>query len=844
MTTFPVALRALADLSHDPRNARTHDDAQIEQIAASIIEFGFTAPVAADRDGIVRAGNGRLDAVALIYGRGGQIKAPDGTLIPVGMIPAIDCSSWTEDQCRAYALADNRIALNAGWNQAVLDAEIAALAGMDFDLSLTGFDADEIEASMKRMAQGLEPEAETGSAIPRGAGSLSREFLIPPFSVLSAREGWWQERKKAWLALGIASEVGRGDNLLRFSDTLLEPDPDKRAALKEAAPVVKGNGWANGGPARRDVKFYEKKRQWEADNGRKISTTEFREKHWDGGERKPGEVPGGLVYGAMNMADGSERTITGTSIFDPVLCEIAYRWFSQRGGTVLDPFAGGSVRGVVAGALGRRYVGIDLRDEQIEANREQWVEISAAIEAEASGPGWAGDEISDPEALTPIERRGDIWVKRDDLFNVGGAGGGKVRSCLALAKAAKDAGAQGIVTAGSRSSPQVNIVARVAAHIGIGARCHCPSGELAPEVLAAVEAGAEIIQHQAGRNSVIVARAREDAEQSGWAEIPFGMECDEAVAQTRKQVRDIPEGVARIVCPVGSGMSLSGLLWGLIDQGLDIPVAGIVVGADPIKRLDRYAPPNWRDMVELIPSGSDYHDEAADAGVEGLRLDPHYEGKCVPFLEADDLLWVVGIRQSAKVADPNGLIDPAGMVAPDWRAGDSDQLLPLSIEGEQEFADLVFSCPPYGDLEVYSDRDGDISNLPGDEFDKSYASIIAKAVACLKPNRFACFVIGDYRDKDGLYRNLPGKTIEAFEAAGASLYNEAILVTATGTLAIRAGKSFRTTRKLGKTHQNVLVFVKGDPRLAVADLGQVDISAAPDISEAVLAENEIPSATE
>lgn len=157
---------------------------------------------------------------------------------------------------------------------------------------------------------------------------------------------------------------------------------------------------------------------------------------------------------------------------------------------------------------------------------------------------------------------------------------------------------------------------------------------------------------------------------------------------------------------------------------------------------------------------------------------------------------------------------------------------------------MIFSCPPYGDLEVYSDRDGDISNLPGDEFDQAYASIIAKAVACLKPNRFACFVIGDYRDKDGLYRNLPGKTIEAFEAAGASLYNEAILVTATGTLAIRAGKSFRTTRKLGKTHQNVLVFVKGDPRIATAEIGVVDTSAAPDIDEAVLADAEIPSATE
>ena len=62
---------------------------------------------------------------------------------------------------------------------------------------------------------------------------------------------------------------------------------------------------------------------------------------------------------------------TGTSIFDPVLCELAYTWFSPPGGVVLDPFAGGSVRGIIAAALGRKYIGIDLRPEQVQANEEQ-----------------------------------------------------------------------------------------------------------------------------------------------------------------------------------------------------------------------------------------------------------------------------------------------------------------------------------------------------------------------------------------------------------------------------------------------------------------------------------------
>lgn len=69
---------------------------------------------------------------------------------------------------------------------------------------------------------------------------LAQTFSYPPFSVLNAREGWWQERKRQWLALGIKSEVGRGENLLGMSDTMLEPDPEKRAAMQAAREAGKG----------------------------------------------------------------------------------------------------------------------------------------------------------------------------------------------------------------------------------------------------------------------------------------------------------------------------------------------------------------------------------------------------------------------------------------------------------------------------------------------------------------------------------------------------------------------------------------------------------------------------
>jgi DNA modification methylase len=166
---------------------------------------------------------------------------------------------------------------------------------------------------------------------------------------------------------------------------------------------------------------------------------------------------------------------------------------------------------------------------------------------------------------------------------------------------------------------------------------------------------------------------------------------------------------------------------------------------------------------------------------------------------------------------------------PVWIIGDSRQLDVLTHD--LDAVDFIFSCPPYADLERYSDDPQDLSTMDYTDFCMAYREIIAKAVAKLKPNRFAAFVVGDVRDKKGFYRNFVGETIAAFESAGAILYNEAILVTAVGSLPIRVGKQFSTSRKLGKTHQNVLVFYKGDPKQIKKDFGElVDMAGLPDDS--------------
>lgn len=312
--------------------------------------------------------------------------------------------------------------------------------------------------------------------------SLASRYLAAPFSVLDARAGWWRDRKAAWLATGIESELGREAGLL-FSQSAQPPA------------------------------VYEAKNKFEARLGRKAKWAEFVEAHPD------------LVLQ------------TGTSVFDPVLCELAYRWFTAPGAQVLDPFAGGSVRGIVAACTGRRYAGLDLRAEQVQANRQQWAEIGQA-----------------------------------------------------------------------------------------------------------------------------------------------------------------------------------------------------------------------------------------------------------------------------------------SMPTPRWEAGDALQVHQVLAGVE---ADFLFSCPPYGNLERYSDDKADLSTMRYPRFLRTYRQIIKESVSMLREDRFAAFVVGDIRDTKGLYRGFVGDTIAAFRDAGARLYNEAILVTQSGSLAIRAGKPFELTRKLGKAHQQLLVFVKGDPRRAAEACGAV-----------------------
>ena len=228
------------------------------------------------------------------------------------------------------------------------------------------------------------------------AGPLARAFILAPFSVLSARDGWWQDRKAQWIALGIKSELGRGGG-------------ENAAGHDHAAP---------GGSARPAADYSTRARS--AGDGWPIAATAISRRlapggggggAWLGGPRTASSdkfsAPRSINTQACvqekiadgDLSGGMAGEQSGTSIFDPVLCELAYRWFCPPGGVVLDPFAGGSVRGIVAGALGLPYHGVDLRIEQVQANREQ----AEKIELDAAPQWHVGDAAHARQFLPSLE---------------------------------------------------------------------------------------------------------------------------------------------------------------------------------------------------------------------------------------------------------------------------------------------------------------------------------------------------------------------------------------------------------------------------------------------------------
>lgn len=165
------------------------------------------------------------------------------------------------------------------------------------------------------------------------------------------------------------------------------------------------------------------------------------------------------------------------------------------------------------------------------------------------------------------------------------------------------------------------------------------------------------------------------------------------------------------------------------------------------------------------------------------------------------------IKENRKQAEQNKDIL---IKTPKWSIGDSVNINEIiKKEAPTDKFDMIMSCPPYADLEVYSDDPRDISNMDYENFLAAYRKIIKDSVAHLKDNRFAVFVVGEIRQPDSTLRGFVQDTIKAFEDAGMRYYNHAILGNRSN-IGLRI-RGHMKTRKLVHAHQDALVFSKGNP---------------------------------
>lgn len=153
----------LERIRESSRNARTHSEAQVAQIAESMREFGWTIPILVDEHGELIAGHGRLRAAFSL----GYTEAP-----------VMVAHGWSEAQIRAYRLADNKLALNAGWDEELLAAELMELSQQSFPLELTGFNSDELSSLLDGLTDGLTDTQRDSNADAEGQDNYREQYAV------------------------------------------------------------------------------------------------------------------------------------------------------------------------------------------------------------------------------------------------------------------------------------------------------------------------------------------------------------------------------------------------------------------------------------------------------------------------------------------------------------------------------------------------------------------------------------------------------------------------------------------------------------------------------------------
>lgn len=195
-------------------------------------------------------------------------------------------------------------------------------------------------------------------------------------------------------------------------------------------------------------------------------------------------------------------------------------------------------------------------------------------------------------------------------------------------------------------------------------------------------------------------------------------------------------------------------------------------------------------------------------------LDPFAGGSVRGVVSSALGRWYTGVDiRPEQVAADRAQTSIGGDIAPEWICGDAQDV--RALVGPMYEADMILTCPPYGDLERYSDDPADLSTMTWPAFLDAYRHILSESVSLLALDRFVCVVVSDVRDPDGAYRGLPWETMRALTDAGAHVIADAVILDPLGSKQMVAGRTFRAGRLLQRVHQYLIVACRGD-RFAAA----------------------------
>ena len=250
--------------------------------------------------------------------------------------------------------------------------------------------------------------------------------------------------------------------------------------------------------------------------------------------------------------------------------------------------------------------------------------------------------------LTPIERVGNLWLKREDKFEFAGCNGSKVRGALYIIENAMKMGYKDFVSVGSRFSPQCEIISNICEFLNLKCYLFMPNAFKDTSIIQNIKnnKNTTLIRDlkQGAYTNVLIARAKKFADENNYYFINFGMDMPETIEIIQEQVRNIPKDVKRIVMPIGSGINFCSVVCGLKKYNRNIKVLGVRVGRDPMKLINTYCPLFSFSEHQIIQSEYSYETQLNEK-IGDIILDPIYESKCFKYLKDDDLFWIVGHRK-------------------------------------------------------------------------------------------------------------------------------------------------------------------------------------------------------